>query len=149
MWYDISIDDIFFNIKISNALGCDNALNKKSVVYSLSTLNEKDIPNRMTFDTMNRLVTKYKRKTRDVNKEYYFLFVHKGTHEIIIKSMNDISNYVSNPSNVLQINWKREIRDKHIVFDDNIAHATSRLFIPIKRSLSESYASYRTFIEEA
>jgi len=119
-WYDLKIKSshkywIPCNIKVSTG-GTDNALCKKALVYSLSTLHEDDIPKYMSFNKMIELIEKNKNSKRNLYKEYYYIYVDKKDGSIIVRSLCDIQNYVSNPQNWLQINWKKE---KTYLFKNN------------------------------
>jgi hypothetical protein len=110
-WYDVKIKSsrhwIPCNIKVSTG-GTDNALCKKALVYSLSTLPEDKIPKSMSFNKMIDLIEQNKNNTRNILKEYYYIYVDKKDGTVMIKSLCDIENYVSNPQNWLQINWAKE-----------------------------------------
>ena len=110
-WYDLKIksSDIWIpcNIKVSIG-GTDNALCKKALVYSLTDLSEDKIPKYMSFNKMIELIESNKNATRNCNKEYYYIYVDKKDGSILVRSLCDIKNYVSNPQNWLQINWKKE-----------------------------------------
>ena len=124
-WYDVKIkslnDWIPCNIKVSTG-GPDNALCKKAIVYSLSTLPEDKIPKYMSFNKMIELVEEYKNTNRNITKEYYYIYVDKKDGTVMVKSMCDIQNYVSNPQNWLQINWAKEkqftLENKNIELSD-------------------------------
>ena len=113
-WYDVKIKSshnywIPCNIKVSTG-GTDNALCKKAIVYSLSTLEEDKIPKYMSFNKMIELIEANKNNVRNCHKEYFYIYVDKKDGSIIVRSMCDIQNYVSNPQNWLQINWAKEKR---------------------------------------
>ena len=111
-WYDVKIkstEDIWIpcNIKVSTG-GTDNALCKKAIVYSLSSLPEEKIPKYMSFNKMIDLIEDNKNNNRNILKEYYYIYIDKKDGTVMIKSLCDIQNYVSNPQNWLQINWAKE-----------------------------------------
>jgi len=111
-WYDVAITfgdkTHYANIKISNG-GCDNAFNKKALVWSLTTLHADAIPNSMSMNEMHTLIMKHPRKKRcPGQKEYFFIYVDKRDGTILIKSIMDIRHWCSNPYNLLQINWRKE-----------------------------------------
>jgi len=113
-WYDVKISSshnywIPCNIKVSKG-GTDNALCKKAIVYSLSTLEEDEIPKKMSFNKMIELIQKNKKNMRNCHKEYFYIYVDKKDGSILVRSICDIQNYVSNPQNWLQINWAKEKR---------------------------------------
>jgi len=99
------------NIKISSG-GCDNAFNKKALVWSLTTLGDDRIPASMSLNEMHSLITKYPRKLRrgKGEKEYFFLYIDKLDNTVLVKSLLDVYAWTANPYNYLQINWKHEKR---------------------------------------
>ena len=111
-WYDVSVHwpeihtPIYFNIKVSVG-GCDNAFNKKAVVLSLSSLDEADIPNAMSLNTMHDLIVDNIRVIRDP-RDYHYIYVDKKDGTVIVRSISDIQSWTSNPHNLLQINWTKE-----------------------------------------
>jgi hypothetical protein len=138
-WYDFIIHDIQqqgtntntntktegisipCNLKISQG-GTNNALSKKAIVYTFSTLDEKDIPSNMSFNKMIDLIENNKRSERsdDYNKEYIYIYIDKKDRTVLVRSICDVQNYVSNPQNWLQINWTKEkqIHDNDLSRDD-------------------------------
>jgi hypothetical protein len=116
-WYDIAFKPrargptYYINIKISTG-GCDNAFNKKAIAFSLSSLSVDDIPNTMSFNTLYDIVEANPRAQRNASKEYYFLYIDKHDGTVFARSICDIKHWVSNPTNILQINWAKE--KKHV-----------------------------------
>lgn len=102
------------NLKISQG-GTNNALSKKAIVYTFSTLDEKDIPSNMSFNKMVELIDSNKRSERsdDYNKEYIYIYIDKKDRTVLVRSICDVQNYVSNPQNWLQINWTKEKQIHH------------------------------------
>jgi hypothetical protein len=58
-----------------------------------------------------------------------------------MKSMLDIQSYVSNPCNILQINWNNEKKKMDVVNDNNIDAAKSKVFDVISKSLKTQFES--------
>ena len=54
------------------------------------------------------LIEDNKNNNRNILKEYYYIYIDKKDGTVMIKSLCDIQNYVSNPQNWLQINWAKE-----------------------------------------
>lgn len=112
-WYDASIHDptsdkwIPVNIKVTEG-GCDNALNKKAIVYSFTDLTEDQIPSSMHFNKMVEMVENNMKDTRDPFKEYYYMCIDKTDKEVLIRSICDVREFKSNPQNWMQIHWKKE-----------------------------------------
>lgn len=112
-WYDAAIHDpvshtwIPINIKVSEG-GCDNALNKKAIVFSYTDLPENDIPNNLHFNRMIELIEGNMKTVRDTTKEYYYMCINKTEKDVVVRSLCDVQEYRSNPQNWLQIHWKKE-----------------------------------------
>lgn len=112
-WYDVAIHDpetdkwIPINIKVSEG-GCDNALNKKAIVFSYTTLEDKEIPGNLQFNKMIELIEDNMKDARNTSKEYYYMCVDKNEKDVTIRSLCDIQEFRSNPQNWLQIHWKKE-----------------------------------------
>ncbi len=142
-WYDFCYKSkdkfIPVNVKISTG-GTDNAFNKTAIVYSLTDL--EDIPNNISFDKMHNLITDNLKNMRNKNadKEYFYLYIDKLDDSVILKSLLDIQNYVSNPSNILQINWKCEKKEKYNTNRD-ISECKDKLFNVIGESLNKKFKS--------
>lgn len=112
-WHDMMLLDeasgrwLPINIKVSMG-GVDNCLNKKALVYSYSTLEDKDIPACMNFNRMVGLIEANAKTVRQPSKEYYYLWVDKRSNRVVMRSLCDVRHYTSNPQNWLQINWDQE-----------------------------------------
>ena len=111
-WYDISINDVPINLKLSDCKSADNAANKRAFFYSIcgglhdypassnwnkfwAKLSEAKAQNKMKLD-------------RDPRTEYHYLVVNKRTGAVLFKPIFDIKNYYPNPSNEFQIKWGEE-----------------------------------------
>lgn len=120
-WCDIFIADIPINLKITNG-GTDNAFNKNAIHY---TLFGKTIPT-TSFQAWSQLIRQSKIPLkRSKSKEYHYLVYHKKTNKTIFKSILDISEYKSNPSNIIQINWNREFGSNFAI--KNSEHIAKKL----------------------
>ena len=135
-WYDVAIeaDGVWFpiNIKVSVG-GTDNALNKQAIVYTYSTMQPNDIPKCMTLNAMVKMIGEHGIRERNDAKEYYYLFIHKRTQQVICRPMSCITHFVSNPCNLLQINWKKECAQ---------TECTYRPFEYVKKVLAASVRTY-------
>lgn len=153
-WYDFCLKlssetNLFVNIKVSRG-GTDNAFNKKAIVYSLTENVDVDqIPNNMSFNKLYDYLhlDEYKRTTRDTFREYYYLYIDKEDHTVIIKSLLDIEHFVSNPCNILQINWKKE--KKCDVMLNNTDTAREKIGRIIEASLNTFITGSNKFINRS
>ena len=96
------------NIKTSIG-GCDNCCSKGGFVYAFTSLEPENIPRRMNFIKMNELLHKFKADI--LHKDYYFLCIDKkNSTNVMIRGSKQIRHWKVNinPSNILQINWKKE-----------------------------------------
>ena len=111
-------------VNIKTSIGStDNCFSKIGFVYSLTNLEPEDLPKSMNFLKMNELIENNK---ADIpTKDYYFLCVDKNdSSNVMVRGAKQINSWTVNinPSNILQINWKKE-----------------KSLPPIKRSYNEAY----------
>ncbi len=110
------------NIKTSLG-GTDNCFSKCGIVYALTDLKIEQLPSSMNFMKMNELIQNHK---ADIpQKDYWFLCINKkNSSEIMVRGAKQINNWVINinPSNILQVNWKKE-----------------KLCQPVERTWDEAY----------
>ena len=96
------------NIKTSLG-GTDNCFSKCGLVYALTDLKADQLPSSMNFMKMNELIKAHK---ADIpQKDYWFLCINKkNSSEIMVRGAKQINNWVVNinPSNILQVYWKKE-----------------------------------------
>lgn len=142
-WFDVRIGGIPINIKITNG-GTDNAFNKVAVLYSLTGW-EPPLKN-MNFNQFyhHLLETPWVRE-RNPLAEYHYLVFHKTTGEFLFRSLLDIEAFQSNPSNILQICWKNELRRP----DSQPSHPLDsgiRILKICQKSLKTALESSETFI---
>lgn len=105
-WYDVKINDIPINLKITTG-STDNAFNKTAIYYTIT--GRDDIGTNLNFNGWwARLKEAEKKEMRDPESEYHYLVVDKNSGAVLLKSILDIHTYKSNPSNILQINWRNE-----------------------------------------
>ena len=115
-WKDFKVGPFHINLKITTG-GTDNAFNKRAIIFTIcGTLD--GVPANMNINQMMEHIKRLGvKRIRDTQTEYYYLVVHKETGETLFKSILDIHNYISNPSNTLQINWNHEFANKDYVCD--------------------------------
>ena len=65
------------------------------------------------------------------------MVINKCSNDYIIKSILDISNYKSNPSNILQINWKKEFNTKFLIMDNDYKDKINTLLTVIQKSIKD------------
>lgn len=65
----------------------------------------------MNFDMFVNVLKSLKiKKKRDITSEYHYLVHSKTSGKFILRSLIDMTFYKSNPINILQIDWKKEIK---------------------------------------
>lgn len=121
--YDIKINDIMINLKLTDCRSADNSVNKPAIYYSITGL--LSYPYASTWNQFIQILAEAKKKNkikqqRDRPTEYHYLVKNKLTGDVLLKSIFDIHTYVSNPSNDLQIKWKNEFehRDYYTAEED-------------------------------
>lgn len=143
-WYDIKIDDLHINLKITS-LGIDNCCTKKGIFFSYTGYH--GYPESSTWNNfydalvLSKELKKIKEE-RNQSTEYHYLVIDKKSHpkRFLLKSIFDIhtSSYVANASNNLQINWKNEF-EKHLeYFCDDYKVKQQDLYNILKLSVKKS-----------
>lgn len=145
-WYDIKIGNIPINLKLTTG-GTDNAFNKIAIIYTITgvELKSKNIDFSSWYKSLLKIPSK---RIRDKQTEYHYLAVDKITGDILLKSIIDIHTYKSNPSNILQINWKNEFKHRDFrVEDSSYEDKIRKLLLTIQKSLKDKYDDVKQFVE--
>jgi len=135
----------YINIKCSTGT-TDNAFNKKALVFSLTDLAPEKIIDSMNFTKMISLIDENMKNERDIESEYFYLYVDKKDGTVFIKSLLDIQNLVSNPTNKLQINWKKEKMDMAKLNDIDISSAKKKILTCLATSLRSYFNDIQGFL---
>lgn len=111
-FYDLKINGIYINLKLTAGKTADNSSSKKGIYYSI-TGQESCYPASSNWNTFYKMLQQAKaqghfKKVREKASEYHYLVIHKTTGAAIFKPIFDIHTYKSNPSNDLQIHWNNE-----------------------------------------
>ena len=97
-------------VNIKTSIGStDNCFSKIGVVYALTDLEPEDLPKSMNFTKFNDLIESNKKDIPE--KDYWFLCVDKkDSSNVMVRGAKQITNWTVNinPSNILQVNWKKE-----------------------------------------
>ena len=147
-WYDIEINDIPFNLKLTDGTSCDNVFNKLGILYSITgTSKHKKNLNNKDFLSIIKKTEDWK-KNRNIATEYHFLVIFKSEPEnILLKSIFDIKQYKTNPSNTLQINWKNEFENiEYKMKDDEIFNKIKELLKTIQKSYKQKFDDYLDYV---
>jgi adenine-specific DNA-methyltransferase len=103
----------------------------------------------MNFNQFHKFINEYKHKTeRNYNTEYHYLVVNKNDGQILLKSIFDIHEFKTNPSNILQINWSNEL--KHIDFvtlNSEFNTKIQQLLKTIQTSVIKDIENKKTFAD--
>ncbi len=126
--------DHVVNIKTSIG-GSDNAFSKLGFLWAFTDLSIEDyrklkIANKITDNRFAELVTQHKCNT---DRDYWFLSLDKNdfTH-VIVRGVKQITHWVKNPTNNMQISWDKEHRstdrtdDFDVIFRDVITDGVFR-----------------------
>ncbi len=139
-WYDISINDIKINLKITDG-NTDNIFNKKSILYTLS--GKEVYKNNMNWKNFtNELRNINIKKKRNKQSEYHYLVIYKESNNILLKSILDLKKYRKNPSNIIQINWDFEykhINYKSMRYKSKISELLNVINLSIKSKYDDMY----------
>lgn len=150
-WHDMVFvwDNFRYYINIKCSTGqTDNALNKKAIVYSLSTLDPDAIAKSMNINKMVTYINDNPKETRSPSKEYYYLYVDKIDGSVILKSLLDIQHFVANSINILQINWKKEKRDAHQFNSMDINEARHNVLSVVTKSIKTYFDGCSILLEQ-
>jgi len=149
--YDVMINEIRINLKITECKYSDNSMNKPSIYFSIT--GDSNYPYSSTWNDFLDMLTKANRanmikQQRDKSSEYHYLVKNKATGDVLLKPIFDIHTYISNPSNNLQINWKNEFDNLDYCVDDKeyLAKVHS-LLVCIQKSVKEMIARTNEFAE--
>lgn len=111
-------------VNIKTSIGStDNAFSKAGIVYALTNLPTESIPSAMNFAKMNKLIDNHRANVP--GRDYWFLCVDKkDSSNVMVRGAKQIRHWIVNinPSNVLQIDWKKE-----------------KKCLPVHRTWEESY----------
>jgi hypothetical protein len=111
-------------VNIKTSIGStDNCFSKAGMVYAFTDLHDSDIPKAMNFKIMHHLIETHK---ADIpGRDYWFLCIDKNdSSKVLVRGAKQIQHWVVNinPSNILQVNWKKE-----------------KMCDPVERSWDEAY----------
>ena len=144
-WYDIRINSIPINLKITKGTSADNSFNKTAFIYTLTAV-EVEIKN-MNMNKWFGHIQKIPHKTeRDRQTEYHYLVVDKNTGKVLLKSILDVRAYKSNPANIFQIKWKDEFKNIDYVTPEGKYRSTLlELFGTVQKSIRQAIAGMDKF----
>lgn len=148
---DIMVNSIRINLKLTDCKSSDNSANKQSIYYSITGLTT--YPNSSTWNKFLDELCDAKaknqiKKQRHKPTEYHYLVKNKLTGDVLLKPIFDIHNYVSNPSNDLQINWKHEFaHSEYYIEDANYPEKVQELLVCIQNSVKKMIERTKQFAE--
>lgn len=102
--------DTIHPVNIKTTFGStDNATSKIGFLYALTDIDYYDLPKSMGWKKFSALIKE--RKADIKGRDYYYLCVDKNdSSNVLIRGAKQINCYRlnANPSNMLQIDWKKE-----------------------------------------
>lgn len=136
---DIIINNLRINLKITQCKKSDNSMNKSAIYYSITGDSNYPYSSNWNEFLEKLLQSQHLIKTkRDRMTEYHYLVKNKITGDVMLKSIFDIQTYISNPSNDLQINWKKEFENiNYFTKDEEYNDKVRSLLICIQKSVRE------------
>lgn len=146
---DLMINSIRINLKISKCQSSDNSVSKGAIFYSITGLT--DYP---TFSDWNLFWCRLEKAKdnaliklrRDRASEYHYLVKNKISGEVLFKSIFDISQYIANPSNSLQIHWGNEFKNiDHYTKDEEYLAKVQSLLLCLQKSVREMISKTQQF----
>lgn len=101
--------DHYVNIKTSSG-GSDNAFSKLGFLWAFTDLPIEKLPKSISNKKWFELICKHK---KNIGRDYWFLSFNKSNmNEVTLRGVKQIENWGKNPTNNLQINWKKEHETK-------------------------------------
>lgn len=148
-WYDIRVCGIPINLKLTCG-GTDNAFNKMSIEYTIR--GEVPVKKKITFNEwLDRLVEALPSMSerRDRRREYHYLVFNKKDGRFRFTSLLDIRAFRSNPTNILQICWRREFQPDPSVtrLRYEKGKTVCGILEVIRQSLLQDYERKKRFLE--
>ncbi len=145
-WYDVRINGIPFNLKLTDCASADNVFDKVSIHYTLCG-SETSKKNMNINEWWAGIMTATRKAVRDRSTEYHFIVVNKKTGAALVKSLMDIHSYKKNPCNILQIAWASEFSNVgYTVSDAEYKAEVVELLSTIRASLAQRRASEEAFM---
>lgn len=148
-WYDIRVCGIPINLKLTCG-GTDNAFNKMSIEYTI----RGDVPDKKKIsfnEWLDHLVEALPNMSdrRDRRREYHYLVFNKKDGRFQFTSLLDIRSFRSNPTNILQICWRREFQPDASVSRERYQKGKTvrRILEVIRQSLLQDYQRKKRFLE--
>ena len=103
-------NETIYVVNIKTSIGStDNCFSKAGMVWAFTNLELDKIPSSMNLKKMIELIDTYGEDIK--NRDYWYMCIDKNNpNSVIIRGAKQISNWVINinPSNILQVNWKKE-----------------------------------------
>lgn len=148
---DIMINSIRINLKLTDCKSSDNSVNKPSIYYSITGLTTYPYSSNWN-EFLDKLAEAKKNNQIKIQRhrptEYHYLVKNKITGDVLLKSIFDIHNYVSNASNDLQINWKNEfVFSDHKTKDEDYLNKVKSLLVCIQKSVKEMIERTKRFAD--
>ena len=113
-----------YSVDIKTTLGgTDNCYSKGGTLHALTDLSDAEIPKAMNFKKMLNLIKEHGKPVE--NRDYYFLCIDKkDPSNVMVRGAKQLNCWseTPTPSNVLQVNWKKE-----------------KMLPPVERTWDEAY----------
>ena len=147
--YDIRINTLKINLKITSTQSADNSVSKSAIYYSITgsdTYPYSSNWNEFWAHLQRAKANNAIKRVRAYATEYHFLVKDKTSGNALLKSIFDISKYISNASNSLQINWRHEFANIHYrVSDDEYLKKVCELLACVQTSVRDMIARTQAF----
>jgi hypothetical protein len=153
---DLTINSIPINVKITTGMSCDNAMSKEGLCWSLGC-DPKKFPKAVGSMPCELFRSKWREK-RNLMEEYHYLVIYKKNDTSLHQSswmlvpMLDVESWVSNPSNYLQISWKKEFAATEHASRDwvpseniDVKQAGAKIFWFIQDSIRKRDSDFEAF----
>lgn len=148
---DFIVNSVRINLKLTDCKTADNSVNKRAIYFSIT--GDTNYPTSSNWNEFLHELQKAKaenriKTNRDRATEYHYLVKNKITGEVLFKPIFDIHRYVSNASNDLQINWKKEFQNAdYVTADAEYVKKVGELLVCIQTSVRQMIERTKAFAE--
>jgi len=141
-FYLLDYDGITIHIvNIKTTTGTtDNATCKIGFLWAFTDIELDELPGNITLKNWYNLMSK--RKSNISNRDYWYLtFDKKNMSNVFLRGAKQIVNWKFNPSNFLQIDWKKEwqTKEQSYSFEQSYSNIMGGMKECIRKKMVNSY----------
>lgn len=134
----LDYEGVKYVINIKSTTGTtDNATSKIGFLWAFTDIDYDELPKSISIGDWFNLMNE--RKCEDNNRDYFYLTFDKNDmSNIFIRGSKQIINWKANPSNLLQIAWKKEWETDYpnFSFDQSFENVVGGIKESVKKKLT-------------